>query len=138
VADLTIVPHLMAAAFLGFPLDAAKQPVLTRWMERLQERPAVARDNADVVETLQPLQAEGRPAFAPYRVQWRSDRLEWVIKSGFADWFADEMRGRGPSSPSRLLTERRSRGSDTRSARDASEVLKLWKCEAGGSGSLAT
>ena len=91
-ADIAIAPHLMAAAFLGFPLDAVKQPALARWMERVQERPAVARDNADVMETLQRLQAEGQPAFDPYRVQWRSDRLEWVIKNGFADWFADEMR----------------------------------------------
>jgi hypothetical protein len=82
----------MAAAFLGFPLDPAKQPALTGWMERVQERPAVARDNADVMETLQRLQAEGQPAFDPFRVQWRSDRLEWVIKNGFAEWFAEEMR----------------------------------------------
>lgn len=92
LADIAIAPHLMAAAFLGFPLDPTKQPALLRWMERMQERPAVARDNADVLETLQRLRAEGRPAFDPYRVQWRSDRLEWVIKNGFADWFADEMR----------------------------------------------
>jgi hypothetical protein len=25
-------------------------------------------------------------------VQWRSDRLEWVMKNGFAGWFLDEMR----------------------------------------------
>jgi len=92
LADIAIAPHLMAAAFLGFPLDPTKQPALLRWMERMQERPAVARDNADVLETLQRLRAEGRPAFDPYRVQWRSDRLEWVIKNGFADWFAGEMR----------------------------------------------
>ena len=92
LADIAITPHLMAATFLGFPLDPAKHPGLTRWMERVQERPAVARDNADVMETLQRLQKEGRPAFDPYRVQWRSDRLEWVIKNGFADWFAEEIR----------------------------------------------
>jgi glutathione S-transferase len=92
VADIAIAPHLMAAAFLGFPLDPAKHPRLNGWMARVQDRPAIVRDNADVMETLQTLQAEGRPAFDPYRVQWRSDRLEWVIKNGFADWFAEEMR----------------------------------------------
>ena len=45
-----------------------------------------------IVETLQRLQADGRPAFDPYRVQWRSDRLEWVMKNGFAEWFSEEMR----------------------------------------------
>jgi glutathione S-transferase len=92
LADIAVAPHLMAAAFLGFPLDADRQPRLARWMDRVQERPAVARDNADVMETLQRLQAEGQPGFDPYRVQWRSDRLEWVIKNGFVDWFIEEMR----------------------------------------------
>ena len=50
------------------------------------------RDNADVMETLQRLQADGGAGFDPFRVQWRSDRLEWVIKNGFADWFAEEVR----------------------------------------------
>ena len=92
LADIALVPHLMAAAFLGFPLDPAAHPGLTRWMDHVQERPAIARDNADVMATLQRLQEEARPAFDPYRVQWRSDRLEWIIKNGFADWLAEEMR----------------------------------------------
>ena len=92
IADIAVAPHLMATAFLGFPLDASRHPKLARWMDRVQERPSLARDNADVMETLQRLQAEQRQAFDPYRVQWRSDRLEWVIKNGFADWFAEESR----------------------------------------------
>jgi hypothetical protein len=62
------------------------------WFDRVQQRPAVVRDNADVMVTLQRLQAEQKPAFDPYRVQWRSDRLEWVMKHGFADWFVEEIR----------------------------------------------
>lgn len=30
--------------------------------------------------------------YDPYRVKWRSERLEWVIKNGSADWFMDEIR----------------------------------------------
>jgi hypothetical protein len=45
-----------------------------------------------VFETIARLQAEQRSAFDPYRVQWRSDRLEWVMKNGFAEWFGEEMR----------------------------------------------
>ena len=92
LADIAVLPHVMAATFLGFPVDHAEQPLLNRWMEEVQTRPAVARDNADVFETLQRLQQGGQPAFDPYRVQWRSDRLEWVIKNGFAEWFQEEMR----------------------------------------------
>jgi hypothetical protein len=38
------------------------------------------------------LQETSQPAFDPYRVQWRSDRLEWVMKNGFADWVMEEVR----------------------------------------------
>ena len=66
-------------------------PELASWLGRVQQRPMVP-DNADVPETLTRLQREGTPGFNPYRVQWRSDRLEWVIKNGFAPWFMDEMK----------------------------------------------
>ncbi|MBI1814202.1 MAG: glutathione S-transferase family protein [Deltaproteobacteria bacterium] len=92
LADIAVVPHVMAATFLGFGLDPARHPGLARWLDRVQERPALLRDNADVLATLQRLQEEKRPAFDPYRVQWRSDRLEWVIKNGFAAWFIEEMK----------------------------------------------
>ncbi|TMA81868.1 MAG: glutathione S-transferase family protein [Deltaproteobacteria bacterium] len=91
LADIAVVPHVMAASFLGFTLDSTRHPRLCSWFERVQARPAVTRDNVDVIETLQRLQTERKPAFDPYRVQWRSDRLEWVIKNGFLDWFRDEM-----------------------------------------------
>jgi glutathione S-transferase len=92
LADIAVAPHVMAASFLGFALDSARHARLLAWFERVQARPALMRDNADVIETLQRLQAEKKPAFDPYRVQWRSDRLEWVIKNGFAEWFREEMR----------------------------------------------
>jgi glutathione S-transferase/RNA polymerase-associated protein len=93
LADIAVLPHVMAASFLGFPLDPEHHPHLARWMDVVQARPAVTRDNMDVVETLQRLQQERRPAFDPYRVQWRSDRLEWVMKNGFAQWLLEEMQG---------------------------------------------
>jgi glutathione S-transferase len=92
LADIAVVPHVMTATFLGLGLDVGRHPELTRWFERVAERPALMRDNADVMETLQRLQSEGQHAFDPYRVQWRGDRLEWVIKNGFTPWFLEEMR----------------------------------------------
>lgn len=92
LADIAVFPHLMVANFLGFPIDAASHPALSRWMEEVQRRPAIVRDNLDVVETLQRLQQDQRQAFDPYRVQWRGDRLEWMIKNGFAEWLFEEIR----------------------------------------------
>jgi len=85
-------PPFLVATFLGFAIDPDRHPALARWLDAAQSRPSVVRDNADVLETLQRLQSEQRGAFDPYRVQWRSDRLEWVIKNGFAGWFMEEMR----------------------------------------------
>ena len=92
IADIAVAPHLMATAFLGFPPEPTRHPKLARWMDRVQQRPSVVRDNGDVMETLQRLRANRQPAFDPYRVQWRSDRLEWVIKNGFVDWFVEEAK----------------------------------------------
>jgi len=92
VADIAVAPHLIAASFLGFALDPDRHAGLAAWLGRLSERPAFVKDNADVIETLGRLHAESRSAFDPYRVQWRSDRLEWVMKNGFAEWFAEEMK----------------------------------------------
>jgi glutathione S-transferase len=92
IADVAVVPHLVAAEFFGFSLDPGRHPRLVAWLGRVQERPALVRDNADVFATLARLQEENAPGFDPYRVQWRSDRLEWVIKNGFAEWFMDEMK----------------------------------------------
>jgi len=92
LADIAVVPHVLATSFLGFGLDPERHSHLLQWLGRVQERSAVMQDNADVLGTLQRLQEEKRPAFDPYRVQWRSDRLEWVIKNGFATWFMEEMK----------------------------------------------
>jgi glutathione S-transferase len=92
VADIAVLPHVIAASFLGFGLDPERHARLVAWLGRVGARPAVVKDNQDVIETLGRLQTENRSAFDPYRVQWRGDRLEWVIKNGFADWFADEMK----------------------------------------------
>lgn len=92
IADVAVYPHLVAASFLGFSIDGARHPRLAAWLNRIAARPTVARDDADVVETLQRLQREGGTGFDPYRVQWRSDRLEWIFKHGFSEWFADEMK----------------------------------------------
>ena len=92
IADIAVAPHVAAAGFLGFALEPSRHPNLLAWLDRVQQRPALVKDNADVFETLTRLQEEKRSAFDPYRVQWRSDRLEWVIKNGFAPWFQEEMK----------------------------------------------
>jgi glutathione S-transferase/RNA polymerase-associated protein len=92
LADIAVLPHVMAAMFLGFGVDAERFPRLCAWLDRVQQRPAVVQDNADVLATMQRLQADKTQPFDPFRVQWRSDRLEWVVKNGFASWLLEEMQ----------------------------------------------
>jgi glutathione S-transferase len=92
LADIAVLPHVAAAIFFGLAPDPDRHPKLLAWLGRVQDRPAIARDNVDVLETLTRLRDGGIPAFDPNRVQWRSDRLEWVVKNGFADWLMEEMR----------------------------------------------
>lgn len=104
LADVAVLPHVIAASFLGFGLDPDRHAHLVGWLTRVSARPAVVKDNQDVLETLGRLQTEKRSAFDPYHVQWRSDRLEWVMKNGFAEWFADEMKSGRAFFPLRLAS----------------------------------
>jgi len=92
LADIAVLPHVMAASFLGFPLDPSRHPGLMGWLGRMNERPSVARDNADVMQSIARFNNENRKVFDPNRIHWRSDRLEWIMKNGFADWFMEELR----------------------------------------------
>jgi hypothetical protein len=67
LADIAVVPNVVAS-FLGLAPDPSRHPRRVSWVGRVQERPAVVRDNADVLETLSRLQAQQRAAFDPHRV----------------------------------------------------------------------
>ena len=52
VADYAVLPHVAALAYLGLPIDDAATPRLGAWLARVSERPVVARDTEEVLETL--------------------------------------------------------------------------------------
>lgn len=66
-------------------------PSLVVRFDCVQLRPAFVQDYADVLNTLQRLQAGNRQAFGPDRLRWRGDRLGWVIQTGFTPWFLEKM-----------------------------------------------
>jgi glutathione S-transferase len=41
LADLAVLPHIMAAGYLGFLLDPSRHPCLVSWIGRMHERPSV-------------------------------------------------------------------------------------------------
>ena len=93
LADIAIAPHVMAATFSGSPSIQHAIRISLSGRSGCRRAGCDARTR-DVFETLQRLQAE-KNRLRPVRVHWRSDRLDWVMKNGFADWFGEEVRAGG-------------------------------------------
>lgn len=87
-ADIAVTTHLATCAFLGLAPDDAT-PQLTAWHARMNERESVQRATQDAIASLgeQPAQ----PFFSPSRLQWRSDRIEQLIRIGLGPWLLDEL-----------------------------------------------
>ncbi len=80
--DLSVVPYVNGSAFFG----TAPQPgsPLATWLERVNERPSVARTTAAANEAA----TNGMPMVAQlvesgaFKREYRDHRLEWMIRSG--------------------------------------------------------
>jgi len=79
--DLSVVPHVYAAALTGSPPAAGSR--LAAWFERVQQRPSVADTFAAAqaamggFEMIPQLVASGH-----FKREYRDHRLEWMLRSG--------------------------------------------------------
>ena len=80
IADASLVPHLGGAAQAGIKAGPAR-PRLSEWVKRVRARPSVARDQQHVRELAGSLTEEAQAAAGRPR-QYRSHRLEWMLKYG--------------------------------------------------------
>lgn len=80
-ADLAVAPYLNRSRY--FDLAPAPGSRLARWLDRVRERPSVARTFAEFEAAAAAMgDAYKRLAVGGYRREYRDHRLEWMIKSG--------------------------------------------------------
>ena len=80
IADCSLVPHLGGAAQLGIKAGPGR-PRLSEWVKRVRARPSVQRDQEHVRALAGSLDEEAQAAASRPR-QYRSHRLEWMLKYG--------------------------------------------------------
>ena len=90
LADLALVPHLSAGAYLGFPPDAS-QPRLGAWLARMGQRSSVARAVGESMAGLERFQSMENSFFENDRLHWRNDRVEWALRAGLGEWLLGEI-----------------------------------------------
>ena|SRR5438093_5032858 len=79
--DLSVVPHVYAAALTGNPPAAGSR--LAAWFERVQQRPSVAETFKAVTEALPGFEMIPQlVASGHFKREYRDHRLEWMIRSG--------------------------------------------------------
>jgi RNA polymerase-associated protein len=90
LADIAYFPHVSLAAFIGYgPGD--DRPNLTAWFARMNERPSLQRTSQDAMSAFERSQTEENPFFDNDRLQWRSERLEMLVRIGLGEWLLGEM-----------------------------------------------
>jgi glutathione S-transferase len=92
IADLALFPHVSSLKPLGIVLDDSRHPNLCRWNRQMRSQAAVAEDLAYLKQSAVEKFASGPSPYEDERIVWRGDRIEWLLASGFADWFVAELR----------------------------------------------
>lgn len=90
IADLALFPHVSSLKPLGIPLDG--HPRVAGWNRRMRELPIVRQDLEYVRRAAREKFVDGPSPYEAEQIVWRGDRLEWLLQSGFADWWYAEYR----------------------------------------------
>jgi glutathione S-transferase/RNA polymerase-associated protein len=89
-ADLAVAPHVAVAAFMGHGIPA-RYARLTKWAERLNARPSIARATQEALGAFEASQSESEPFFSGKRLHWRDARIEWAVRCGLGAWLLEEL-----------------------------------------------
>jgi glutathione S-transferase len=92
IADFALFPHVSSLRPLGIGIDAATQPRLSDWNQRMRAQPIVRRDLDYVRRAAREKFADGPSPYESEKIVWRGDRIEWLFHNGFADWWYEEYR----------------------------------------------
>ena len=88
VADFACFPHLTAVRSLNVPFNPEIYPRLSGWMARMMELEICQADIARLKQffangNVQDVERE--------KIFWRGDRIEWMLASGYHQWFMTEI-----------------------------------------------
>jgi glutathione S-transferase len=91
--DLSVIPYVAASAGFGFTPPAGSK--LAAWIERVRERPSVARTLREA-EAMRPAmsQVAALVESGAFVREYRDHRLEWMMRSGGVDIVLDGMKKR--------------------------------------------
>jgi glutathione S-transferase len=90
LADIAYFPHVSLASFIGYaPGD--DRPSLAAWLARMNERPGLQRTSQDAMAAFERSQKEKNQFFDNNRLQWRSERLEMLVRIGLGHWLLGEI-----------------------------------------------
>lgn len=92
IADLALFPHVSSLKPLGITLDAARSPALYEWNRRMRALPFVHGDIEYVKRAARDKFVDHPSPYEAEAIVWRGDRLEWLFRNGFADWWYAEYR----------------------------------------------
>jgi glutathione S-transferase/RNA polymerase-associated protein len=89
-ADLALIPHLAAAAFIGHAVGG-DYPRLASWVARVNERASVQRATQEAVTEFQQSHGDANGFFSNDRLHWRNDRIEAAVRVGLGTWLLGEL-----------------------------------------------
>lgn len=90
IAEFALFPYLSSLKALGVIPPEDSFPRLTAWHRRLRAVPVVKADLEDVKRLAKERFVDGPSPYEGERVVWRGERLEWLFRQGFHDWWARE------------------------------------------------
>lgn len=88
IADIALFPHLGATKALKVGFTADRHPNIARWFDRMRALPIGA---ADMKRARAYVVRLGERDLERNRIFWRGDRIEWMLRQGFHDWFFREI-----------------------------------------------
>lgn len=91
ISDLALFPHLASAKAMDAPFSPEKHPSITRWFKQMRGMPVCAADLQRARDFVTDLKSRD---FERDKIFWRGDRIEWLLASGFHDWFFGEIKAR--------------------------------------------
>jgi glutathione S-transferase len=91
IADLALFPHLTSLKALGIGRDPGAHPRLETWNRRMRALSYVAKDLDYVKRSVTEKFGGSVSPYEGHKVVWRGDRIEWLFRHGFADWWYGEL-----------------------------------------------